>query len=57
MKTWKSIGGNKEKSFYFHLSTDKNVISTINKKELKKNFDNKIYLKNVSYIFKNIFKS
>ena len=57
MKTWKSIGSIKEKSFYLNLSSDKNIISKINKKELKKIFDNKTYLKNISFIFKNLFKN
>ena len=57
MKTWKSIGSNKENSFYFNLSKDNIIISKINKRELKKIFDNKTYLKNISYIFKNLFKS
>ena len=57
MKTWKSIGSNKENSFYFNLSKDKIIISKINKRELKKIFDNKTYLKNISYIFKNLFNS
>jgi adenylosuccinate lyase len=57
IKTWKSIGSNKENSFYFNLSKDNIIISKINKRELKKIFDNKTYLKNISYIFKNLFKS
>ncbi len=57
MKTWRSIGSKKERSFYLNLSTDQSIIANINKKELKKIFDNKTFLKNISFIFKKLFKS
>ena len=56
MKTWNSIRTNKKKSFLSFLLSNKNATSKITKQEIKKIFDNKLYTKNINYIFKNVFK-
>ena len=47
---------NKKKSFLTFLLSNKKATSKIKKEELKKIFDNKLYIKNINHIFKNVFK-
>ena len=56
MKTWNSIRTNKKKSFLSFLLSNKKATSKIKKEEIKKIFDNKLYIKNINHIFKNVFK-
>ena len=56
MKTWNSIRTNKKKTFLSFLLENKHATSKISKQEIKKIFDNKLYLKNINFIFKNVFK-
>ena len=56
MKTWNGIRTNKKKSFLSFLLSNKKATSKIKKEELKKIFDNKLYIKNINHIFKNVFK-
>ncbi|MBF95781.1 MAG: Adenylosuccinate lyase [Alphaproteobacteria bacterium MarineAlpha9_Bin4] len=56
MKTWNSIRTNKNKSFLSFLLSNKKVSSKINKKELIKIFNNKLFIKNINHIYKNVFK-
>ena len=57
MKTWKTIGKNNEKSFYYYLSKDKNLKKVLSSKDLKEIFNNSSYLKNISVIYKRLFQS
>ncbi len=56
MKTWNSIRTNKKKSFLSFLLSNTNATSKIKKEEIKKIFNNKLYIKNINHIFKNVFK-
>ena len=56
MKTWDSIRRNKKKSFQSYLLLNKKLTSRLNRKEIKKIFDNKIFIKNINHIFKSVFK-
>ena len=56
MKTWNSIRTNKKRSFLSFLLSNKNATRKITKQEIKKIFDNKLYIKNINHIFKNVFK-
>ena len=57
MKTWNSIRTNKKKSFLSFLLSNKNATSKIKKQEIKKIFNNKLYVKNINHIFRNVFKA
>ena len=57
MKTWNSIRTNKKKSFLSILLSNKSATSKIKKQEIKKIFNNKLYVKNINHIFRNVFKS
>ena len=56
MKVWNSIRTNKKKSFLSFLLSNKKATSRINKKEIRKIFNNKLYIKNINHIYKNVFK-
>ena len=56
MKTWDSIRRNEKKSFQSYLLLNKKLTSRLNRKEIKKIFDNKIFIKNINHIFKSVFK-
>ena len=55
MKTWNSIRTNKKKSFLSFLLSNKKATSKIKKEEIKKIFDNKLYIKNINHIYKKCF--
>ena len=56
MKTWNSLGTKNEVSFFSNLNRDKMVKKLITKGDLKLVFDNKSYLKNISHVYKKLFK-
>ena len=56
MKTWNSIRANKKKSFLSFLLANKKATSKINKQEIKKIFNNKLFIKNINHIYNNVFK-
>ncbi len=56
MKTWESIRKNKIKSFESFIIGDKRINSLIKKSKINSLFNNKLYLKHVNHIYKNVFK-
>ena len=57
MKTWGEIGKKSENSFLYFLSKDKIIRKTLSIKDLKEIFNNSTYLKNISVIYKRLFKN
>ncbi len=56
MKTWKDIGTRKEESFLNNLLMNKEITKVIDKKNIQAIFNNNSYLKNISKIYKKLFK-
>ena len=55
MKTWNSIRSNKKSFLYFILSNNE-VTSKLKKQEIKRIFNNKLFIKNIDHIYKSVFE-
>ena len=56
MKTWNSIRSNKKKSFLYFILSNNEVTSKLKKQEIKRIFNNKLFIKNIDHIYKNVFE-